>query len=81
MSRLVWCLAIATLVFALVRRARPSIVEAVNAECDPSYPTLCIPVGAPDRDCADVAVRGFPVTGYDRHGFDGDGDGVGCERY
>jgi len=79
-SRLAWYVAIAALVLVLVKKG-PRIVAAVSTECDPSYPTLCIPVGAPDRDCADVAARGFPVTGYDRHGFDGDGDGVGCEAY
>ena len=49
--------------------------------CDPSYPTLCIPVGTPDLDCKDVGVRSFPVTGADPHGFDGDNDGLGCEPW
>jgi micrococcal nuclease len=47
--------------------------------CDPSYPTVCIPPTPPDLDCADVPYSNFAVRGNDPHGFDGDGDGVGCE--
>jgi hypothetical protein len=47
--------------------------------CDLSYPTVCIPPPPPDRDCADVPYRDFKVVGDDPHGFDTDGDGVGCE--
>ncbi len=47
--------------------------------CDPSYPTLCIPPGAPDIDCGEIGDRRFPVLPPDPHGFDGDFDGVGCE--
>jgi micrococcal nuclease len=48
--------------------------------CDPSYPDVCIPPPPPDLDCADVPYRNFRVVGADPHGFDGDGDGYGCER-
>lgn len=47
-------------------------------DCHPSYPSLCLP-GSPDLDCGDVGARQFPVVPPDPHGFDGDGDGVGCE--
>jgi hypothetical protein len=47
--------------------------------CDPSYPTVCIRAYPPDLDCADVPYRNFRVIGSDPHGFDSDGDGVGCE--
>jgi micrococcal nuclease len=47
--------------------------------CDPSYPTVCIPPPPPDLDCAEVPFSEFAVRGNDPHGFDGDGDGVGCE--
>jgi hypothetical protein len=47
--------------------------------CDRSYPTVCIRPPPPDRDCPDVPYRNFKVVGRDPHGFDGDGDGVGCE--
>lgn len=48
--------------------------------CDPSYPTVCIPPAPPDLDCGDVSYRRFAVVGADPHRFDGDHDGVGCER-
>lgn len=47
--------------------------------CDPSYPTVCIPPPPPDLDCGDIPHRNFTVVGSDPHGFDSDGDGVGCE--
>ncbi len=52
---------------------------APTAGCDPSYPGVCIPPYPPDLDCGQVGVRGFAVAPPDPHGFDGDGDGVGCE--
>ena len=50
-------------------------------ECDPSYPTVCIPPISVygDLDCRDVPYRRFQVVPPDPHGFDGDYDGVGCE--
>jgi endonuclease YncB( thermonuclease family) len=48
-------------------------------ECDPSYPTVCIPPYPPDLDCDDVPFSFFEVKPPDPHGFDGEGDGVGCE--
>jgi len=47
--------------------------------CDPSYPTVCIPPSPPDLNCGDIPYRRFQVVGIDPHGFDRDGDGVGCE--
>lgn len=47
--------------------------------CDPSYPTLCIPPNSPDLDCGDIGARRFQVLPPDPHRFDGDRDGVGCE--
>jgi micrococcal nuclease len=70
-------------------RARPQSVwrgctkpvqpPSSTANCDPSYPTVCIPPPPPDLDCADVPYRNFAVRGADPHRFDGEGDGVGCE--
>lgn len=51
--------------------------EAGN--CDPSYPTVCIPPPPPDLDCGDILFRRFTVVGSDPHHFDGNNDGVGCE--
>lgn len=47
--------------------------------CDPSYPGVCIPPYPPDVDCRDVPYSDFAVRPPDPHGFDGDGDGYGCE--
>jgi Ca2+-binding RTX toxin-like protein len=47
--------------------------------CHPSYPDFCIPPPPPDLDCGQVNGSDFTVVGSDPHGFDGDGDGVGCE--
>jgi hypothetical protein len=50
--------------------------------CDPSYPTVCIPP-PPDLDCGQIAHRNFQVIytvpNPDPHNFDGDRDGIGCE--
>lgn len=47
--------------------------------CDSNY-TGCVPISASDLDCPDV---GFSMTviGVDIHGFDREGDGLGCESY
>ena len=47
--------------------------------CDASYPDFCIPSPPPDLNCADMSQKRFTVSGSDPHGFDRDGDGVGCE--
>jgi uncharacterized protein YraI len=54
----------------------------VAGECDPSYPDQCIPPGSADLDCDYVYGLGLSsITVYppDPHGFDGNGDSVGCE--
>jgi micrococcal nuclease len=50
-----------------------------GGDCDPSYPTVCIPRYPPDLNCGDISHRRFTVLAPDPHGFDGDNDGVGCE--
>ena len=64
---------------AAVPLPAPPVVAPPAGNCDPSYPTLCIPVGSPDLDCGDIPDRRFPVVPPDPHRFDGDHDGVGCE--
>lgn len=59
---------------AAPRPARP----ARGGNCDPSYPTVCIPPPEPDLDCPDVPFRDFEVLEPDPHRFDADGDGYGC---
>lgn len=48
--------------------------------CDPAYPTVCIPNVPYDLDCPEVSATNFAVPGRDPNGFDGDGDGIGCEK-
>ena len=50
-----------------------------NGNCDPAYPTVCIPSPPPDLDCKDISYRRFQVLSPDPHNFDGDHDGIGCE--
>ncbi len=57
----------------------PPTGPGTRAQCDPSYPTVCIPSPPPDLDCGDITFRNFPVLPPDPHRFDGDKDGIGCE--
>ena len=55
---------------------------ASNAKCDPNYQG-CIPPYPPDLDCTDIKKMGLApirVIGVDVHKFDGDGDGIGCDK-
>lgn len=47
--------------------------------CDSNY-SGCVPIVNYDLDCNDIGFR-VTVLGYDKHRFDGDRDGVGCESY
>jgi micrococcal nuclease len=64
--------------------AAPVVAEPGRAPqagtCDPAYPDVCIPPPPPDLNCGDIAYRRFLVLAPDPHNFDGDHDGVGCER-
>ena len=48
--------------------------------CDPAYPDVCIPSPPPDLDCGEISYKRFKVLSPDPHRFDGDKDGIGCER-
>ena len=50
-----------------------------NGECDSSYPDTCIPSPPPNLNCEDISDKRFEVLSPDPHGFDRDGDGIGCE--
>jgi ABC-type multidrug transport system fused ATPase/permease subunit len=50
-----------------------------TANCDPSYPFVCIPPPPPILTCADIPFRYFIVKPPDPHNFDGDHNGLGCE--
>lgn len=49
------------------------------ANCDPSYPEVCIPPAPPDLNCPDITERNFKVLPPDPHHFDLNQDGIGCE--
>lgn len=57
----------------------PAVRAGPRAECDPSYPSVCIPPRPPDLNCPDIPHRDFTVLSPDPHGFDRDKDGIGCE--
>jgi endonuclease YncB( thermonuclease family) len=50
-----------------------------NANCDASYPNVCIASPPPDLNCDDIVDENFKVIPPDPHGFDSEGDGTGCE--
>lgn len=61
-------------------------VAPQQSNCEPSYPDICIPIGAADLDCPDMYAQNisrirvlWDVANPDPHRFDGNGDGVGCE--
>jgi len=62
----------------------PPPTTTKGRNCHPSYPTVCIPPPPPDLDCSDIPYRNFPVRhdvpDPDPHRFDGNKDGVGCEK-
>ena len=73
---LLWIIGLLVIASLLARKMGFHVIGMVTGDCDPSYPTLCIPIGTPDLDCADVSASNFRVVGRDPHGFDGDDDGV-----
>ena len=56
----------------------PPTIKPVE-KCDSAYPDFCIPPPSPDLDCKDITEKKFKVLPPDPHGFDTDGDGIGCE--
>lgn len=59
----------------------PEPIVTPLQECEPSYPTLCLPIGLLDEefDCESIPDRDFDVLPPDPYSLDDDGDGVGCE--
>jgi hypothetical protein len=51
-----------------------------RANCSPAYPDVCIPPPPPDLNCPDIPYTNFRVLRPDPHHFDGNKDGVGCEK-
>jgi micrococcal nuclease len=50
-----------------------------NMRLLPSYPDVCIAPPPPNLNCDDVPYNDIKVEGDDPHGFDREGDGIGCE--
>lgn len=57
----------------------PTATATLASNCDAAYPDFCIAPPPPDQSCQDVGRQDFTVLPPDPHGFDRDGDGVGCE--
>ena len=51
-----------------------------DTKCDSSYPEVCISPFPPDLDCSEIVHSNFRVFQPDKHGFDQDNDGIGCEK-
>ena len=51
-----------------------------RSDCDPNYAGVCVPLVDYDLDCPDIGFL-VQVVGYDKHRFDRDRDGYGCETY
>ena len=77
-----------TLFQKLQRRARDANLglwatdsgSMAGEACDPAYPSVCIPPPPPDLNCGDIPHHSFTTLFPDPHGFDGDKDGVGCDK-
>ena len=62
--------------------AKISSTPKSNNKCDSNYQG-CIPQYPPDLDCSEIKKLGLApirVIGVDVHKFDGDGDGIGCDK-
>ena len=56
-----------------------NVFASSDGNCDPSYPDVCIAPPPPNLNCDDVPYNDIKVEGDDPHGFDREGDGIGCE--
>jgi parallel beta-helix repeat protein len=74
------CILVWALVFLTIGVV-PAIphIHTQQANCDPSYPEVCISPYPPDLNCGDISDRRFAVLPPDPHGFDWNKDGIGCE--
>lgn len=75
---------LATLATPRVTPVLPAVREPTVGpaqSCNTCYPEVCIPLVSGDLNCKDVPDCHFRVISVkcDRHRFDGDRDGIGCE--
>ena len=47
--------------------------------CDPLYPDFCRASPPPNLNCDDVPYNDIKIVGDNPHGFDREGDVIGCE--
>ena len=84
MRRLLVCLAIFALLYWYLGGEWPNLDPrhwtSDRTNCDPSYPTVCIPSPPPRVDCDDLPFANFKVFGADPQNLDPDHDGIGCQR-
>lgn len=64
----------------IVARGTYVVANPSTPKCDPNYTGGCVPIVSYDLDCSDVGFS-VVVVGYDKHNFDGNNDGYGCEAY
>ena len=57
----------------------PKPATPSTSNCDTNYTGGCVPVVSYDLDCGDISFS-VRVVGTDKHRFDGDKDGYGCEN-
>ena len=63
------------------RALLPFVVGAPSREnCEPAYPTVCLPSPPPDLDCPQIPYTNFAALPADPHGLDADKDGIACEE-
>ena len=67
-----------TLITSFLHLFSPIKIQA-QFGCDSSYPDVCISPYPPDLNCPDISDDNFRVVSPDPHGFDREGDGIGCE--
>jgi hypothetical protein len=58
----------------------PVATRPRGTNCDPSYPTICLPPPPPDLDCSQIVEKNFKVLPPDPHHLDRDGNDLGCEN-
>ena len=79
-SKIIILTVIATLALLSLRSIMLNELQIdATTDCDSSYPDACIPPYPPDLNCGDISDKRFEVVPPDPHGFDRDGDGIGCE--
>ncbi len=62
------------------RALLPLVVGAPSREnCEPAYPTVCLPSPQPDLNCPQILCTNFAALPADPHGLDADKDGIACE--